>query len=633
MAPVRSLLLSAALVLCTLAVYLQVAGFGFVQYDDQTYVAENPHVLAGLTQAGVVWAMTTTFAANWHPLTWLSLMLDAQIGGGARTFHLTNLLLHLANTLLLFHVLISMTGKTGPSAFVAALFGVHPLHVESVAWVAERKDLLSTLFWLLAIAAYVRYVRTASRGSALLVVLAMALGLLSKPMLVTLPAVLLLLDFWPLGRLEAATLPRLVREKTPLLVLSVASAAITLHAQSQGGAMGTLETFPVGARAANAVVACATYLLKMVFPAHLALPYPWDPERLTATRVLLAALVLAGITLASIRARRTRPYLLTGWLFYLVTLLPVLGLVQVGTQSMADRYTYVPLVGPFLIVAWGARDLATHLGGTGRAWSRALACSAGIVIAALAARAHVQVAVWRDSVSLFSNALSATTRNAAAEDGLGLALLERGRADEAIAHYREALRIAPAYLEARYNLAAVLIHVGRAGEAVTLCREAPSRKPDDPRAYACLGAALLDGEDLEGAAAALEEAVRLDPENASARTNLGLLRSKQGRDEEALRHLAEAARLRPGDAGIRVSVGTLLLKRGELEPAAERFEEALRVEPRNASAHRNLAVARARQGRLGEAIVHFEEALRIEPEDEPTRRNLERARALSSGGN
>jgi len=631
----EALLLSLGLVLCTLAVYAQVLGFGFVQYDDQAYVTENPRVLSGLSREGLAWAMTTFAAENWHPLTWLSLMLDVEIGGASpQVFHLTNLLLHISNTLLLFFVLAALTGAAARSAFVAAVFAVHPLHVESVAWIAERKDVLSALFWILAMGAYARYARRPSPAAYLLVFLATAAGLMSKPMVVSLPLVLLLLDFWPLGRLAGpGPKTRLVGEKLPLLALSVTSSLVTLHAQSEGGAVGTLEMFPLPARIANAVVSSTTYLLKMVWPADLAIPYPWDASRLTAPRVALSALVLGAVFAIASRAWRSRPYLLFGSLWYLVTLLPVIGLVQVGGASMADRYTYLPLVGPMVIVAWGVPDLLARLGWSERRTGLALGLAALVAIATLGVCARAQAALWRDSVTLFTHTLRVTERNAAAHNGLGLTLLERGRVDEAVLHYREVLEIAPAYLVARYNLAAALIQLGRGNEAVPLCEQALLQKPGDARAYSCLGAARMEQDDLEGASDALEEAVRLDPRNAPARSNLGIVRSRQGRNEEAIVHLSEAARLRPRDAGVRVTLGTLLLKGGGLEEAANLLEEALRIDSTVARAHGSLGVARVRQGRVAEGIALFNEALRRDPTDEGARRNLERAKALASGQN
>ena len=349
------LLATGGLVLAVVLVYFQATGFSFVKVDDTTYVTGNPHVLGGLTWSGARWALVTFEASNWHPLTWISLMADAEIGGaGPRSYHVTNVLLHLASTLLLFHVLARATRSVWRSALVAALFAVHPLHVESVAWVAERKDVLSTFLGFLTIAAYLRYAGKPTPGRYAAVAATLALGLLAKPMLVTLPLVLLLLDYWPLGRItlplragEGARRPLL--EKVPLLALSAGSSAVTLAAQSSASA--TLGAVPLTTRLGNAAIACATYLGKAVWPVGLSIHYPYV-QPVPAARVALSLAVLAAVTWLVARGASRRPYLVTGWLWYLVTLVPVIGFVQVGEQSMADRYTYVPLVGIFVMVAW-----------------------------------------------------------------------------------------------------------------------------------------------------------------------------------------------------------------------------------------------------------------------------------------
>lgn len=631
---VRAALPYVALTVAVVGVFAPATGFGFVQVDDPAYVTENPHVLAGPTRDGIVWALTATETGNWHPLTWLSLMLDARAGGGGpRAFHVTSVLLHLANALLLFHLLARVTGAAGRSLLVAALFAVHPLHVESVAWVSERKDVLCALFGLLAILAYGRYVRRRTAGAYACVAAALALSLASKPMLVTLPFVLLLLDVWPfrrldLGRDEWAQARRLVVEKIPLFALSATSSAIAIVAQASSGAVSALDTLPLGLRAANAAVAAVAYLAKTAWPAALAFPYPYDPARLDGPRLALSCLVLAGATMGSIVAARRRPYLAVGWLLYLVTLVPVIGIVQVGSQSMADRYTYLPLVGIFLAVAWGSGDLLdrwSHDGSVRRAVATVLAV---LVVAGLGVRARAQVGVWRDTETLFTNALRSTGPNAVAEGGLGLALHGRGRLEDAIEHHRNAVRIRPGYVEARVNLAAALLDAGRLDEAARLCEETIAMRPGDARGHACLGVARLRLGRLEDAEQHLSDAIRLDPRNASARVNRALALSLRGRDDDALDELGLAGRLKPRDAGIRVTAGSILVQRGSLDAAAERFLEALRLDPSSLPALRGLGVLRARQGRLGDAVRFFEEALRLDPADEGTRRNLERARSL-----
>ncbi len=631
--PDRSaLFIHVALALTVIAVFGRVVTFGFVQYDDPTYVTENAQVLGGLSWSGFVWALGAIATGNWHPLTWLSLMLDATLGGGAPwVFHATNLLLHLLNTLLIFRLLARATDAKWPSALVAALFAVHPLHVESVAWIAERKDVLSTAFSLLTLLAYVSYARRPAARAYAGVLALFAASLLSKPMGVTLPVILLLLDFWPLRRLDPAPgalrrLRGLVVEKLPLFALAAASSVVTVMVQSRRGAVGDFESFPIWTRFANAVVTCVTYLVHALWPARLAIPYPYDLERLTAAHVVMSGVALVAITAAAARAWRTRPYLIVGWLWYLVSLLPVIGLVQVGSQAMADRYTYVPLLGIFIAVAWLAWDAVS----TFPRIARVATAVALVAIVALGVRAYAQVGVWRDTVSLFQNALRVTGANAVAHNGLGLALHGEGRVEEAIDQYRRALRVSPGYVEASANLAAALIGTGRFDEAARMCEEALAMRPHDPLAHACLGAALLNQGRPDEARSHLEEALRRAPDNVSARVNLGLALSAIGEDAEALHQFMEAARLRPGDAGIHATIGTILLRRNDVERAGGPLMRALELDPDNLGALRNLGVLRARQGRAAEAERYFKDALRIDPSDEGTRLNLERVRSLGT---
>ena len=464
------LLLSVA----TLAVFAQVAGFDFLNYDDPLYVTANPHVQEGLTLAGVRWAFTTFAAANWHPLTWISLMLDQSIGGpGPRVFHLTNLILHLANTLLLFFFLDRITGRRRPSAVMAALFAIHPLHVESVAWIAERKDVLSTLFMLLALIAYAAFVERPGPVRRLAVVLLFALGLLAKPMLVTLPLLFLLLDAWPLRRKEPWR--HLVLEKAPLLAMSIATAGVTFVAQQHAETVGSLAGYPLGVRVANAVVATATYLGQAIWPTRLAVFYPHPGATLASSTVAASAVVLAALTWWTIHVRRSRPYLLFGWAWYLVTLAPVVGIVQVGWQARADRYTYITLIGIFLGVVRAVSDRFA-----GRpALLRGLAAAALVV---LGIGAFVQAGYWRDSETLFRRALAVTDDNAVAHNNLGTALLRRRLVSEAEGHFAEAVRINPLFAEAHSNLGVALGRQGRTDEALVEFQRALDLQPDYPDA-------------------------------------------------------------------------------------------------------------------------------------------------------
>ncbi len=566
-APSRSrfVLIDAGLVLAVLLVYLQAIQFQFVKVDDGSYVTRNPHVLDGLSRSGVAWAFRTFEASNWHPLTWISLMADAELGGAdPRVYHGTNVLLHLASTLLLFHLLQGMTRAVWRSALVAGLFAVHPLHVESVAWVAERKDVLSTFFWFLALAAYARYARRPATLRYSAVLLAFALGLLAKPMLVTLPLTLLFLDYWPLRRIVPAAGPKRIApvlwEKLPLLALSASSSAVTLAAQ--WSAVGSLEAVPLATRLANAAVAYVTYLAKTLWPSGLMIPYlyvvPVPPSKIAASVILLAA-----VSWVVARGAARRPHLVTGWLWYLVTLVPVIGLVQVGEQCMADRYTYVPLVGIFVMLAWSLPDPRPAGVARARGGRAALAAGAMLALGSLAWVAHRQAGHWRSPLDLVRHSVEVGPRNALARMGLAQELAEVGRHDEAIAEYRAALELRPSALFAHLHLAESLALAGRTAEA-------------------------LDE---------YHEAVRLAPEHVEARTNLGILLMRTGRLEEAESQLAEAARLKPKDAEIRAALGLVLAQVGRLAEAEVQFAEALRIDPGSVPAQKGIAVVRAKLAR------------------------------------
>ncbi len=467
----RDALVIASLVSAVLLIYGQTGGDDFISYDDPGYVTNNPSIRGGVTWESARWAFTSTYFYNWHPLTWLSYIVDYQLYGlSPRGYHLTNVLLHAANTLFLFLILRSMTGDVWPSVVVAALFGVHPLHVESVAWVSERKDVLSTLFWLLATGAYARYAATRSRMWYAAALGLFALGLTAKPMLVTLPFVLLLLDWWPLRRVElqfdGATRKRaagLVVEKAPFLLLSAISIAITVYAQSAGGAVAALEHFPLSARVGNALVSYVAYLEKTVWPVGLSVRYPHPGVALPLWKVLTAVFILLVVTAAAIRWWRSRPYVVVGWFWYLGTLVPVIGLVQVGDQAMADRYTYVPLIGVFVIVAWGARDLAA------RRWRVRVAAPwlAAAAVIVLSIAAWSQAGYWRDSVTLYEHAASVVDGDPLLHYTLANELRERGRLGEAARHYEDALRFDPNYVAAHTNLGPILAQQGRFDDAIT----------------------------------------------------------------------------------------------------------------------------------------------------------------------
>jgi tetratricopeptide (TPR) repeat protein len=505
------------------AAFWPVFGHDFVGFDDETYVTGNRHVRQGVTGSGVRWAWSTFHAANWHPLTWMSHMLDWQLYGANPTgHHLTGLLLHVANALLLFLLLERMTGSTVRSALVALLFGLHPQHVESVAWVAERKDVLSTLFWLLAIGAYLRYVRAPGAGRYALVVLAMAAGLCAKPMLVTLPFTLLLLDYWPLRRLDPAASSgrawgRLILEKTPLVALAVASSVVTVWAQRSGGALVSLEHHPLQAWLLGGSI-----------------------------------LILAAVTFGVWWGRRRYPYLLFGWLWYVGTLVPVIGLVQVGAQAMADRYTYVPLIGIFVMVVWGIPSVAGPML-SGRTTAPPAATEAVrrdtgllaivfLVVPLLTITTWTQLRHWRDDMSLATRALSVTRDNAIAHNQLGLALVRRGQAAGALPHYLEAVRISPGFAEAHNNLGGAFVALDRIDDAVEAYGEALELEPEYPEALINLGVALVRQGRLDEAIARFEEAVDLRPDYGKAHGNLAAAFFTLGDLDRARRELALARR-------------------------------------------------------------------------------------------
>ena len=603
----RQFLICSILILITVIVFWQVGRHEFVNYDDDVYVTDNPQVKAGLTYKSVIWAFTTTHGANWHPLTWLSHMLDYQLyGSNPRGHHFSSLLLHLVNTLLLFFVLKRMTGALWQSGFVAALFAFHPLHVESVAWVAERKDVLSTLFWLLTMWTYVLYVERPGSKRYVLTFCIFALGLMAKPMLVTLPFVLLLMDYWPLSRFEPdrvdaerkppIQLPtsfmksdrivlRLISEKFPLFVLAAVSSIVTLIVQQRGGAVESADILSVKLRIANALVSYVNYIGKMIWPQGLAVFYPHPEASLPMWQVVGAGLLLVGISIAVVRLARTYPYLPVGWLWYLGTLVPVIGLVQVGIQAMADRYTYVPLIGLFIIIAWGVPYLAKN-------WNSKkilLTTATGILFLALMMSSWTQLQHWKNNVTLFEHAINVTTNNYLAHDNLGNVLAQQGKIDEAINHYDTALRIKSNSANTHNNLAVALLGLGRIDEAIAHYRMALQYQSNSPEIH----------------------------------NNLGVSLARRGQIDEAIAHYFIALRLKADYEEAYNNLGNALARQGKLDEAAAQFSRALEIRPNYPDAHNNLGVALARQGRLDAAIVHFKEALQLKPDYTQAHNNLQ----------
>jgi tetratricopeptide (TPR) repeat protein len=552
-------------------VYAGVGGHAYLNLDDDVYVTRNPWVRNGLTWESARWAFTTVHEAYWIPLTWLSLMLDCSLFGMHAGAHLLeNVALHALDSVLLFALLSTLTGTTWRSAWVAALFALHPAHVESVAWVSQRKDVLSALFWMLTTLAYVRYARRPSGGRSLPIVLAFGLGLLAKPMLVTLPVTLVLLDWWPLARRDRGFVG-LVLEKIPLLVLSAAASAVTLFTQGSAGAVPALASIDLGARVANALTNYLLYLGTILWPWPLAVFYPLAPP--DPAFAATAAVLLVAVSAVALAAARRAPYLLVGWLWFLVTLLPVIGLVQVGGQQIADRYTYLPSIGIFVMAAWGAVDLLAARRGA----VAGLATAGGATVAAAALLSWHQVSYWRDSITLFTRAVAVTERNFLAHNNLGEALVAAGRADEAARHYIEAARIHPGYAPARNNVGLVLARQGRYAEAEQEFRAALARTPSSALIESNLATTRARLGDYTDAVAHYERSLALDPTNPVTHASLADSLVLLGRLDEAIRHQQEAVRLSIDPRKARAALARTLRRAGRTADAER--EEALAAGP------------------------------------------------------
>lgn len=592
------------LALATVAVYARVAGHQFVDYDDNLYITENQMVQRGLTLDGVRWAFTTLHASNWHPLTWLSHMMDCALfarpdaplaGQWAGGHHVVNLLLHVANVVVLFSALNGMTRQRWRAALVAALFALHPLHVESVAWVAERKDVLSALLGFLAIWSYAAYARNQTAGRYVLVVILFAFSLLAKPMLVTLPFVLLLLDYWPLDRLRPdregpamARVRHLIIEKVPLMALAAASSIVTLEAQARGGSMFPLEALPLGQRIGNAVVAYAAYLGKMLWPAELAVLYP-HPGQWPWWQIALSATVIAAISALAFVWRKRHPHLLVGWLWYLGTLVPVIGLVQVGQQSMADRYTYVPLIGVFIMAAWTLPGLRRPQP------RRILAAAVACVLAAMSWLTWTQLRHWRDSFALLERAVAVTDGNFVAHNNLGYAHRRAGRLDLAIHHYRLALAINPRYAAAHVNLGNALSLHGRPHEADAAYREGLRLAPSVAEAHRNYGKSLLAQEKFSEVEERFRQALALEPDHAESRHILGIALARQNKFDQAIVEYRRAIELDPTLPELHANLGLALATQDRLDEAIASFKEALRLRPGYPEAQRYLQTALEQQ--------------------------------------
>jgi len=568
------------LLIATFAVFWQLTHHEFLIYDDDSYVTDNLHIKTGLNYRNMLWAFTTIEASNWHPITWLSHMVDVQLFGmNPAGHHLTSVFFHVANTLLLFFLFQSSSGSFWKSFVLASLFGLHPLHVESVAWVAERKDVLSALFWLLTMLAYSRYASRRNKPAYALALILFALGLMAKPMLVTLPFVLVLWDIWPLRRYspisgEGERLSLLLLEKVPFFILAAASCVITYYAQQAGGAVSSMRSVPFDFRLVNALVSYWDYMWKLVWPKKLAIIYP-----LPATRTLFAG-IIAGSALTGVSAvfwywRQRYPHLLVGWLWFLGTLVPVIGLVQVGEQAMADRYTYLPSIGFFLMIVWGVSSITGHCQSGAKIFSvlTVAACMA------LLPMTWIQAGYWHDSVTLFSHATKVVPGNVTALVGLGQAYAGRKNLAAAQTAFQEALRLSP----------------------------------ENARTHAEWGFTLEMAGNYDEALSHYREAVRINPRYAGVHNNIANLLLGKGNLTEALSHCREAQRLDPKNPDIALTLGVALATQGDLPVAELQFVRALKLRPDFPEAHYNLGAVFAKTGRFDEANSHFTEALRIDP--------------------
>ncbi len=633
------------LLLLVIVVFAQTAYFQFVNFDDQMYVLENQHVRQGLSSSALRWAFTSLDAHNWHPLTWLSHMLDWQLYGldypGGH--HAANVMLHVAVVILLFLVLWRMTDRLWPSAVVAAVFAIHPLRVESVAWISERKDVLSALFFMLTLAAYLGYTRRPfSLVRYLAVVLLFALGLMAKPMIVTLPCVLLLLDYWPLGRWDTRPRWRLVVEKLPLFALSVASCVVTSIAQRTAAA--SLEVIGPASRIANALVAYATYVGQLVYPVGLAAFYPHPGDGIPAWKAIVATVVLAAITLGAVVWRRRFPYWFVGWFWYVGMLVPVIGLVQVGAHAMADRYTYLPGIGLLVALVWGAAQAVVS-------WpDRRVLCgvASALALMVLTACAWQQTSYWRDSETLWTRTLACTSHNPLAltnfgnylkehghtdrafalweeaiaayptlpeaNNSLGMALAEQGKWDAAIEHYKMALLGKPGYANALANLGNAMLERGDFDAAIAYFREALHNNPEFADAHNALGNALLRHGDVDAAIAEYRAAIAIRPELAQGHYNLGMALAKRGDLNAAIACYQKALQVDPGHVESQNNWGTVLARRGELDAAIDHFRLATKIDPDYAEAHYNLGTALLQKGKTAETISEWRQAARLQPD-------------------
>jgi len=610
-------LLATLLVLVTLVLYWPAMQCGFVNFDDPDTITANPHVQAGLSWAGMKWAFCSTEQhAYWAPVMWLSHELACQLFGlNPWGHHLINVLLHAANVALVFLVFQRITGATWRSLMLAALFGWHPLRVESVAWVTERKDVLSGLFFLLTLLMYARYVeqfKVQGPKSKLfygLALLFFALGLMSKPMLVTVPCVLLLLDYWPLDRLKPSTAWRLGLEKIPFFVLAAVVSVVTFVVQKQGGAVIAIHNLPLGARVGNALISYCRYLGKLFWPVDLAVFYP-HPGYWPLAQMLLAGGLLAGLSMLLFANRHRLPFLLMGWLWFCGMLVPVIGLTQAGGQALADRFTYLPSLGALIVIIWGGYELTRNR----RAQVIILSVAGSTAIIFCLALTRQQLGYWKDSETLFRHALAVTKKNFLAHEALGDTLLKQGQTDEAIRQYQEAIRLRPEDADVHYNLGNALLKQGQTDEAIRQFQEVIRLKPDDSEAHNNLGNALLRQGQTDEAIRQFLEVIRLKPDYAEVHNNLAIALARQGQSDEAIRQYQEAIRLKPDYADAHFNLGNVLRKQGRTDEAIRQYQETIRLNPDDADALNYAGYLWTERGEnLEQASGLIEKAVKLDP--------------------
>jgi tetratricopeptide (TPR) repeat protein len=591
------------LVISTLALYWQVTNHAFIKFDDQIYLIENPYIRNGFSFSSVKWAFTSIYAANWHPLTWLSHMLDVQLFGMKPAgHHLVNLLLHTSNAVLLFLLLCRSTGALWRSAVVAVLFAIHPLHVESVAWAAERKDVLSTLFWILTLYFYTRYSERPNLKRYIATLCFFILGLLSKPMLVSVPFVMLLMDYWPLKRLYpnglnspslSIRIRHLLIEKLPFLVLAIASCGITYYAQQSGNAMTELAASPLPERLSNAAISYVSYLEKTFWPVNLSVFYPYNMN-IPIWQSLSAFVFLTIITVMVIMNRIRYPYLIIGWLWYLSTLIPVIGIVRVGLQSMADRYAYIPLTGVFIMAVWGLSDIINKANFR----FNPLPYITATIITACGVTTWQQLGYWQSTKTLFNHADKAVKNNYMALYILGGELEKEGLLDEALETYNRSVSIAPWYEYAKINRDIILLHQGRLNAASVKYSETVLQHPDSVSGYVSLGVIRALQNRFEEAVNNFKSALALYPQSEEAHYNLALTLSQMEKLDEAVYHYRKALEINPNDLNTINNLGVTLANMGKIDEAITTFSTALQIKPDFFDARNNLELARKKQNSL-----------------------------------